>query len=239
MEKCGVFIIADDDFFFLSLEYQLIQFGVEVKRIVFDEHLIKLVNELKPAAVILCCPLGEEDQVLQYKSLRSNFSGLLIHVADDLDINIQLLSLQLGADASWNIMDNVALAAANFQALLRKCGALDKPDQVIIGNLIIDRTKQEGFLDGKPVNLSTIEFHLLWLLAVRRGKVVSRNEIHRELYQNSYNGYDRSIDLYISRIRQKIGDNPQAPRYVKTIRGTGYLFILSDEKISTDGRSWN
>ncbi|MCF6180322.1 MAG: helix-turn-helix domain-containing protein, partial [Geopsychrobacter sp.] len=70
-----------------------------------------------------------------------------------------------------------------------------------------------------------IEFQLFWSLAQKAGCVVSRDDIHLDLYNAAYNGYDRNIDLYISRIRQKIGDDPSLPRYLKTVRGVGYMFV--------------
>ena len=64
----------------------------------------------------------------------------------------------------------------------------------------------------------------MWYLVNHAGTVVSRNDIHLELYSTEYDGLDRSIDVYISRLRHKLGDNPSDPRHLKTVRGVGYLF---------------
>ena len=61
-------------------------------------------------------------------------------------------------------------------------------------------------------------------MASRAGSVVSRDEIHQALYASAYNGFNRAIDLYISQLRHKLGDSPATPRYLKTVRGVGYLF---------------
>ncbi|MGB3211742.1 MAG: response regulator transcription factor [Desulforhopalus sp.] len=139
-------------------------------------------------------------------------------------IHFQTLALSLGADASLISSGGAQLAAANIQALLRRF--LPKASQqLLFGSLIINKGKREVFVSGKAASLSTLEFQLLGSLAQRAGCVVSRDEIHKEIYNTDYNGYDRGIDLCISRIRQKIGDPPNTPRYLKTVRGVGYQFV--------------
>ena len=114
---------------------------------------------------------------------------------------------------------------ANVKALLRRFAPAKPPSAVTFGKLIVDANRRDVFVAGRAVQLSTIEFQLVWYLAQSPGCVVTRDEISLELYHTAYNGYDRNIDLYVSRIRQKIGDDPTAPRYLKTVRGVGYQFV--------------
>ena len=82
-----------------------------------------------------------------------------------------------------------------------------------------------GGLDGNLVTLTSAEFDLLWLLVANAGRILSREEIFIALRGIGYDGQDRSIDVRISRIRPKIGDDPIHPRLIKTIRSKGYLFV--------------
>jgi DNA-binding response OmpR family regulator len=74
------------------------------------------------------------------------------------------------------------------------------------------------------MHLTSIQFDLLLYLVNHSGTVISRNDLYQLLYGSDYNGIDRSIDVYISRIRQKLRDDPSNPVYLKTVRGVGYLF---------------
>jgi len=97
--------------------------------------------------------------------------------------------------------------------------------QIRVGDLVVDSTRREVSLSGRPIDLTTMQFELLWYLAKRSGRVVARQELYEALYREKYNGFDRSVDVYISRIRHQLGDNAENPHYVKTVRGVGYLFV--------------
>jgi two-component system response regulator RstA len=84
---------------------------------------------------------------------------------------------------------------------------------------------REAWLGDEDIVLTSAEFDLLWLLASNAGRVLSREEIFSALRGISYNGQDRSIDVRVSRIRSKIGDDPEHPRRIKTVRSRGYLFV--------------
>jgi two-component system response regulator RstA len=90
---------------------------------------------------------------------------------------------------------------------------------------VIDSSMREAWLSGVTVDLTSAEFDLLWLLASNAGRVLSREEIFAALRGIEYDGQDRSIDVRVSRIRPKIGDDPIHPRRIKTVRSKGYLFV--------------
>lgn len=84
---------------------------------------------------------------------------------------------------------------------------------------------REAWLGEQGIELTSAEFDLLWLLAANAGRILSREEIFNSLRGIEYDGQDRSIDVRISRIRPKIGDDPMHPRMIKTVRSKGYLFV--------------
>ena len=81
-------------------------------------------------------------------------------------------------------------------------------------------------MDGATVDLTTAEFDLLHLLAKRAGQTLSRNEIYQEIHGMKYDGLDRSIDLRVSRLRKKLGDDPAKPQRIKSVRGVGYMLSI-------------
>ena len=90
---------------------------------------------------------------------------------------------------------------------------------------LADAAGRSAMLAGEAIDLTTAEFDLLWLLTSNAGRILSREEIFNALRGIEYDGQDRSIDVRISRIRPKIGDDPMHPRLIKTVRSKGYLFV--------------
>lgn len=178
-----------------------------------------------PHMIVLDCPGPGVDSLAMYREIRAGYSGLLVLVSKNVDEQFHVLALDLGADASLPCKTGTQLIAANLKALLRRFAPARPPSVLTYGRLTINSNRRDAFIAGHPAQLSTIEFQLLWSLAQKPGCVVPRDEIYRELYNADYQGYDRKIDLYISRIRQKIGDNSTPPRYLKTVRGVGYQFM--------------
>jgi two-component system response regulator RstA len=99
------------------------------------------------------------------------------------------------------------------------------PTRLVFNNLTIDSSMREAWLDEESIDLTSAEFDLLWLLSSNAGNVLSREEIFTALRGIEYDGQDRSIDVRVSRIRPKIGDDPVHPRRIKTVRSKGYLFV--------------
>jgi DNA-binding response OmpR family regulator len=86
-------------------------------------------------------------------------------------------------------------------------------------------TTSSARLNGRLLSLTPAEFGLLGLFARNRGRVLSRDRIMDETHGIDLDAYDRSIDVLVSRVRQKLGDDPRNPTFIQTIRGTGYRFI--------------
>ena len=150
--------------------------------------------------------------------------------SDDVD---QILGLEIGADDYVSKPAKPRVLLARVQSLLRRStqdvdvnAVAGKADQTLtFGPLVIDNSRREAWLSEEEVELTSAEFDLLWLLSSSAGRILSREEIFGELRGIEYDGQDRSVDVRISRIRSKIGDDPIHPRRIKTIRSKGYLFV--------------
>lgn len=190
------------------------------------------INEISPVMVIVDQSLEGTNGFFICREIRAHYDGPILFLNEKKDDMDELLAFQTGADDYIVKPLHPPILAARINALLKRAksharGPLSDP--VAIGDLVVDPTKREAYLKGDPLRLTTIQFDLLWHLVTSRGTVVSRDELNQVLYHTDYNGIDRSIDVYISRIRQKLGDDPCDPVYLKTVRGVGYLFTRPED----------
>ncbi len=184
-----------------------------------------ILREL-PDLVVLDIMLPSIDGFEVCKQVRPQYAGpILILTARDDDLD-ELLGLELGADDFVTKPVKPRLLLARVRALLRRSQrkeTSEKAEKLSVGELTVDGSRREADISGNLVELTTTEFDLLIYLSSRAGEVVSRQDIYQTLFQYDYDGLDRSVDVYISRLRQKLGDNSGAPHYIKTVRGVGYL----------------
>lgn len=182
-----------------------------------------------PQLVVIDSPGPSVVGIAVCREIRSCYKGLLVVLSDDADERTHTLCMSMGADLSFSSNLSSPLLTAHIKALLRRFAPPEPLAVQTFGHLTVDANKRDVFVAEQPAQLSTIEFNLFWALVKKAGCVVSRDDIHQYLYNSSYNGYDRGIDNYISRIRHKIGDDPIMPRYLKTVRGAGYKFVAAFE----------
>lgn len=185
----------------------------------------RIIDE-QPDLVILDLMLPGEDGLSICRKVRPRYAGVILMLtarSDDLD---QVQGLDLGADDYVVKPVRPRLLLARINALLRRSDAPSSEHQALVfGPLRVDNTLREAWLRGASIELTSAEFDLLWLLVSNAGRVLSREEIFTSLRGVGYDGQDRSIDVRISRIRPKIGDDPIQPKMIKTLRSKGYLFV--------------
>jgi two-component system OmpR family response regulator/two-component system response regulator RstA len=142
---------------------------------------------------------------------------------DEID---EVISLEVGADDYLAKPVRPHALLARLRVHLRRMEQATEPvaqPRIEIGGLTIDAGSRTVTLDGDQCELTTAEFDLLWLLAVNAGKVVARDKLYLQLHGMKYDGLDRSIDLRVSRLRRKLGDDPNHPQRIKSVRGVGYI----------------
>jgi DNA-binding response OmpR family regulator len=99
---------------------------------------------------------------------------------------------------------------------------------VQVGDLRIDPAAREATLDGKALDLSPKEFDLLRVLAERAGEVVSKRALMAEVWREPYGGAERTVDVHLSWLRNKLGETAQTPRYLRTVHGVGVKLVDPD-----------
>ncbi len=197
---------------------------------------VKRIKNEQPDLVILDLMLPGEDGLAVCRLVRPFYTGPIIMLTardDDLD---QILGLEMGADDYLAKPVRPRVLLARIHAQLRRLKDIPAPaslesetvdalSRVSFANLVVDNSMREAWLNEETIDLTSAEFDLLWLLSSNAGRVLSREEIFTALRGIEYDGQDRSIDVRISRIRPKIGDDPLQPKRIKTVRSKGYLFV--------------
>ncbi|MFG6137893.1 MULTISPECIES: winged helix-turn-helix domain-containing protein [unclassified Halomonas] len=182
---------------------------------------------LLPDLVVLDLMLPGEDGLSICRRVRSEYPGPILMLTARTDDMDQVLGLEMGADdyVAKPVQPRVLLARMRALLRRRESGVVGEEPRLAFGPLEIDNSTREAFLAGERVDLTSAEFDLLWLLASNAGRVLTREEIFSQLRGIKYDGQDRSIDVRVSRIRPKIGDDPNQPQRIKTVRSKGYLFV--------------
>jgi len=181
----------------------------------------------QPEAVILDVNLPGLDGFSVCKSIRDQYRGAIIMLTargEDVD---EVLGLEAGADDYMAKPVRPRVLLARLKTHLRRISPIDATSKpIVIGTMVVDAASRGVEIDGARVEVTTAEFDLLRLLAQHAGKTLSRNEIYQEIHGMPYDGMDRSIDLRISRLRKKIGDDPSRPQRIKSVRGVGYMLAV-------------
>ncbi|MCG6658624.1 response regulator [Halomonas campisalis] len=182
---------------------------------------------LQPDLVILDLMLPGEDGLSICRRARPSYAGPILMLTARTDDMDQVLGLEMGADDYVPKPVQPRVLLARMRALLRRTDVAEPSAdaRLSFGNLEIDSATREAWLSGERIDLTSAEFDLLWLLASNAGRVLTREEIFSDLRGIKYDGQDRSIDVRVSRIRPKIGDDPNHPHRIKTVRSKGYLFV--------------
>jgi DNA-binding response OmpR family regulator len=142
----------------------------------------------------------------------------------------RVMGLELGADDYLPKPFSPRELLARVRALVRRARGAAGPALGVIrtGGLTVDPAARRVTLHGRELALTGYEFALLRALAERAGRVLSREQIMELARGSAEDAFDRSIDVHISHLRQKLGDDPKRPRILKTVRGVGYVLAAED-----------
>ena len=233
-ESWRILIVEDDERLAdLTREY-LENNGLTVSLETHGGAAVERIRNEQPDLVVLDLMLPGEDGLSICRRVRPFFNGPIIMLTartDDLD---QVLGLEMGADDYIGKPVQPRVLLARIRAMLRRVETSpvsgqetsgEEPVRLQFNDLVVDRSMREAWLSDESIDLTSAEFDLLWLLASNAGRVLSREEIFTALRGIEYDGQDRSIDVRVSRIRPKIGDDPIHPRRIKTVRSKGHLFV--------------
>jgi DNA-binding response OmpR family regulator len=137
----------------------------------------------------------------------------------------RVVGLELGADDYIAKPFGPRELVARLRAVLRRVNPSAESEEVVVNEITIDVPGHKVRIDGRELDLTGIEFDILLALARRAGRVVGRDALLSEAGRGDVNVGDRTVDVHISHLRQKLGDDPRSPKKIKTIRGVGYVLV--------------
>ncbi|MGD9365619.1 MAG: response regulator transcription factor [Desulfobacteraceae bacterium] len=220
-----VLIIDDDPKLNRLLTEFLSGFGFKVYTSVTPSEGFKKLRRHKPDMVILDVMLPEMNGFDVCKQIRRDSTVPIIMLTARGEPMDRIVGLELGADDYLPKPFEPRELVARIQAVLRRLKANGATGPRTFGRLTIDPQKRIVAMDNRPIELTTNEFTALSLLARHPGEVLDRDRILQELRGIDSDAFNRSVDITMSRLRQKLGDDPKSPTYIKTVWGTGYVFI--------------
>ncbi|WP_340676707.1 response regulator [Paraglaciecola sp.] len=240
-EKVAQILLVEDD---VSLSDWIRDYlsdkGFNVTQCMRGDEAVLVIPRLQPDAVILDGMLPGLDGFEVCKQVRQRYMGAIIMLtARDEEID-EVVGLELGADdyitkpvraRALLTRINKAIAAKGSITLKHQIVEPElanvlpqEPSKLIFNGLQVDKMSRSVSLNNTLIKVSSKEFDVLWVLALSAGTVISRDSLISQLRGIEYDGFDRSIDLRISKLRKKLGDESRDPIKIKTIWGKGYLF---------------
>ncbi len=220
-----ILIIDDDERLNRLLKRFLADFGFATLTATHPAEGLRLLRGKAPDLVILDVMLPEMDGFAVCKAIRAESAVPVIMLTARGDVADKVVGLELGADDYLAKPFEPRELVARIHAVLRRPAPAPAGPRAAFGALEIDFDRRRVALENRPVELTTNEFAALALLVRHAGKVLSRDEILQELRGIDCEAFNRSVDITVSRVRQKLNDDPKAPLYIKTVWGTGYVFI--------------
>jgi len=221
-------LLVEDDLRLAELVSRYLESnGFSVAIVSHGDEVVARVGRDMPDLVILDLGLPGEDGLTICRQLRPDYTNpILILTARNSDID-HVLGLELGADDYVIKPVEPRVLLARIGALLRRSRTPDSTTRKVLqfGRLTINVTSRAVHLDGQAILLSGNEFDLLVHLASHAGEIQSRETLFKDLFKREYDGADRLLDIRISRLRRKLGDEAETAERIKTVWGQGYLFV--------------
>jgi two-component system alkaline phosphatase synthesis response regulator PhoP len=186
---------------------------------------LQIARESRPDLIVLDLMLPGMNGLDVCRVLRAESDVPIIMLTALTTDNDRLTGLDLGADDYVTKPFSPRELAARVRAVLRRLPGERGPEKIEYRSLMLDFLKHEAFLEGKPLNLTPIEFKVLGVLVKEPGRVFSRAQIIEKALGNDFNGFDRTIDVHILKLRRKLEPDSRHPKYIGTIYGAGYKLL--------------
>jgi two-component system alkaline phosphatase synthesis response regulator PhoP len=221
-----ILIVEDDPSIRLGLKRSLEFEGFTIELAKDGEEAIQRAFDKKPNLIVLDLMLPKVNGFEVCRTVRKYDSTIpIVILSAKGDEGDKVLGLELGADDYITKPFSIRELTARIKAALRRRKAMEgEVESFEESNLKIDFSGQTMLVDGEHRELSTREFNLLRHLIQNRGRVLSRDQILNKVWGYDYDGTPRTIDNFINKLRQKIEHDAQNPKWILTVRGSGYKF---------------
>ncbi|SLN14256.1 Transcriptional regulatory protein OmpR [Roseovarius albus] len=233
MTSTATLLVCDDepDVREMLQEY-LSKRGFEIVAAANSDELRSAIETHQIDLILLDINMPGEDGLTTLRGLRSDNQVPVVMLTAAGEVIDKIVGLEMGADDYLAKPVDLRELEARIKAVLRRQSEpasevmmTDAPERAPFGTFTLDLTAAKlRDAEGQEVALTAMEFNLLALFARNRGRVLNRDQILEQAHDRSWDPFDRSIDIRISRLRRKIEANPQKPQIIKTVRGIGYIY---------------
>ncbi|GIV57305.1 MAG: DNA-binding response regulator [Bacteroidetes bacterium] len=235
----NILLVEDDEELRSLVAGRLRETGYEVRTATTGPEALACVEEAVPDLVLLDIMLPELDGLEVCRQLRAKHPLLYIIMltarSDELD---RVVGLEVGADdyvtKPFSLQELVARVRAALRRIRltreRSADARDEEAPLVYDDLYIDPVRREVRVRNEPVHLTVREFDLLLFLARHPDRPFTRMQLLDKVWDIQYEGYDRTVDSHVQRLRAKIEADPGNPRYVRTVWGVGYKFQSEQDR---------
>ncbi|MBC8182605.1 response regulator transcription factor [candidate division KSB1 bacterium] len=225
----SVLVIDDDEKLNNLLKDYLSKFGFKVTTAIHPDDGLDILEQELPDIIILDIMLPDKDGFEVCKEIRKTHSVPILMLTARGEVTDRIVGLELGADDYLPKPFEPRELVARIQSILRRSKEILKTDKIKIGSLIVDLNKQTVKLNGKSIDLTTMEFEMLTVFVKNSGSVLTRDRIMNKTHDMDWEAFNRTVDVLVSRLRQKLGDDPKNPNLIKTVWGKGYKFIGDED----------
>ncbi len=222
-----ILVVDDEKPIVEILKYNLEKEGFLVVTAYDGEAALSMVQIEKPDLIVLDIMLPIKDGFSVCREVRSECDiPIVMLTAKEMEMD-KVLGLELGADDYVTKPFSAREVTARIKAILRRRTAKSSEQEkgkIVVGKITVDRNEIQVYNEGKPVELTQREFNLLVYLMLKPGFVYSREQLLDQVWGYDYIGDDRTVDVTVRRLREKLEKNPAKPDYIHTKRGVGYFF---------------
>ena len=221
-----VILIVDDDLELRKLvQSYLVQEGFKAVSASDGREALFVARQERPDLIILDLMMPEMGGYEFIREYRKNADVPIIVLTAKLEESDKVLGLELGADDFVTKPFSLRELTARVRAVLRRTGGQAKIPRILrSGDITVDLSGRLTRVGEKRVDLTPSEYTVLTTLMSTPGRTFSRLELLDHLQDTAYQGYERTIDVHIRRLRTKIELDPSNPRYIETVFGFGYRF---------------
>lgn len=221
-----ILVVEDEKPIAEILKVNLVKNGYKVLNAFDGEKALELALENEPDLILLDVMLPKMDGFTVCKKIRETMATPIIMLTARAEEVDKVLGLELGADdyitKPFSLRELMARVKANLRRSVVAVAETNEP--ITFADLEINIERYEVKKRGTVIDLTYREFELLKYLATQKGKIFSREHLLNKVWDYEYVGDDRTVDVTIRRLREKIEDDPSNPTYILTKRGVGYYF---------------
>ncbi len=222
MNRAKILVVDDEQSILNLVEAYLRPEGFEVQTALDGESAFRKARAFKPDIIVLDIMLPVKDGIEVLTALRRESNMYVIMLTAKTEETDRVIGLSVGADDYMTKPFSPRELVARIKAALRRLQAPASLDRQVLtfDHLRLDSGSRQIFVDDQPVDLTTIEFDLLRVLAQHRGLVLSREQLLQQVWGHEYFGDIRVVDVHLGHLRQKLGER----QFIRTVRGIGYRF---------------